>query len=133
MINRRQFILSGSGALMLTITPQAFATSTKESSNNALSETRRSKKQSFFDKLGDSFIMRSHSQTAWLKLSHIIEEPECENLEQFTLVFKSKNINLKDDLYSSTHLSSLKTETMKIEPSQTLAGHYIATFNLLSV
>ena len=129
MINRRKFLILGSGVIAMATTPNLLAKSTSMITTSQHLKAA-SVKQQFHDKIGDSFFVRSKEDSGWLTLAKVETRAEEHNLEQFSLIFTSAQGNLHSNLYSATHIASLQTQKIRLEPSQK-PQHYVATFSLL--
>ncbi|AAZ26315.1 DUF6916 family protein [Colwellia psychrerythraea] len=131
MINRRHFLLSISGAIVATALPNAIA----QPSGIDLSygqSSQQSTQQKFQNIINDTFLLRNKNGSHWLTLKKVEVGPEHDGMEQFQLVFTSDSPNFTDDIYSVTHLSTLQTQKMNIEASQSMKQHYVSTFCLLT-
>ena len=131
MINRRHFLISTSGAIAAVTLPNAMAKPQKQSNKNELLD-KKSVQQEYINKIGNSFLVRAESGSNKLKLENVESGPQHEGLEQFRLVFSGKSSDIPENIYSVTHLATLKTQKMKIDPSQSKKNHFVSSFCLLS-
>lgn len=131
MINRRHFLLSTSGAIVATALPNAIVQSSAIDLSYGQS-SQQSTQQKFQNIINDTFLLRNENGSHWLTLKKVEAGPEHDGMEQFRLVFTSDSPNFTDDIYSVTHLSTLQTQQMNIEASQSMKKHYVSTFCLLT-
>lgn len=129
MINRRHLLITAGSSIALATLPKAIA-GPQTNITNVLE--KKSRQQQYSDKIGDLFIARNDKGSNSLKLKHVESGPKCEGLEQFRLVFTSETTNLPDDIYSVTHLATLKTQKINIEASHSIQKHFVASFSLLA-
>jgi len=131
MIDRRHFLISASGAITASTLPNAFAKSVDQKNNKELSNPK-TVQQGYINKIGDSFLVRSEDGSTRLTLEDVESGRQHEGLESFRLVFTNQTKQLSENIYSVTHLASLRTQQINIVPSQSSNSHYIASFCLLS-
>ena len=132
MLNRRHFLLSGTSTLAaMAAVPNAIAGPVNSILDLPKSQAKQSVKQGFEQKIGDRFLLRNENGFTQVKLKEIEHGPQADGLEQFTLVFTSSE-SVQSDLYKATHLKSLSSSLVRIEPSYERKQHYLATFSLLT-
>lgn len=130
MLNRRNFLITTS-ALALSTALSPLTKANKVSFDENINGINLNKLTSYTNKVGDIFLARSNQNSFSLTLTDIKDVIETEQLQQFTLVFKSKDNVCHDDIYSTTHLHSLSTETLRLEQSLIDSNKVISTFCLL--
>lgn len=134
MFNRRHFMLAGSSAIVsLSAMPHALASSIGNAIdfNDLHLEGKGSYKAKYVARLKQNFYARSEKGSGFLKLESIIDGPDENKLEQFTLVFSGRS-GLPDSLYTLTHLSSFESSYLRLDKSQLTSNKYTASFSLLS-
>ena len=129
MINRRKFLISTSGAIAAVTLPKAMATS--QLNKTALLD-KKPEEQKYINKIGDSFLVRGENGSNKLKLENVESGYKQEGLEQFRLVFTGNTQDLPENIYSVTHLTTMKTQKMRIEPSQSKEKQFFSSFCLLA-
>ena len=132
MLNRRHFLITGTSSLAaMAAVPNAIANPVGSLIEHTPSLRLKSALAQYEEKLGDSFIFRNENGLVRARLATVEQGPVATGLEQFTLVFDSTQ-KMDSDLYKATHLKSLNTSLMRIEPSYINSAHYLATFSLLT-
>ena len=130
MTNRRHFLKTTTGAIVVSVLPDAFAT-TKKTRHQKVLPVQKSIQQQYVDKIDNTFLVRADNASYLMMLKEVESGPKNKGTEQFRLVFTSKNDNLPNAIYSVTHLTSLKTQKINIEKSLSVKNQYFALFNLL--
>lgn len=137
MFNRRHFILAGTSVLASASAPSALAsavnsafTSNADSQHGSNPNLDNSLRGHFSARVNERFYARNANASGLLKLEHVIEGYSDDNVEQFTLMFKS-DAPLVDDIYTVTHLSTLQSDTMRIDSSEANKGRYVALYNVV--